>query len=71
MTNAAPRPLRMILNTFTSGPQAWFFLAAERGYLREEGIELEFTDGDTAANAVPRVASGEFDVGYGDMNAPS
>ena len=69
MTNAAPRTLRMILNTFTSGPQAWFFLAAERGYLREEGIELEFTDGDTAANAVPRVASGEFDIGYGDMNA--
>lgn len=69
MTNAAPRTLRMILNTFTSGPQAWFFLAAERGYLREEGIELAFTDGDTAANAVPRVASGEFDIGYGDMNA--
>ncbi len=69
MPLASPRKLRMILNTFTSGPQAWFFVAAERGYLREEGIALDFTDGDTAANAVPRVASGEFDVGYGDMNA--
>jgi NitT/TauT family transport system substrate-binding protein len=69
MTQAPPRKLRMILNTFTSGPQAWFFVAAERGYLRDEGIELDFTDGDTAANAVPRVASGEFEVGYGDMNA--
>ena len=67
--SAAPRNLRMILNTFVSGPQAWFFLAEERGYLREEGIELTFTPGDTAANAVPRVASGEFDVGYGDLNA--
>ena len=65
----APRALRMILNTFVSGPQAWFFLADERGYLREEGIELHFTPGDTAANAVPRVSSGEFDVGYGDLNA--
>jgi NitT/TauT family transport system substrate-binding protein len=64
-----PRRLRMILNTFISGPQAWFFLADDRGYLREEGIALEFTPGDTAANAVPKVASSDFDVGYGDMNA--
>ena len=41
------RTLRMILNTFVSGPQAWFFLAGERGYLRDEGIALEFTPGDT------------------------
>lgn len=63
------RTLRMILNTFYSGPQAWFFLADDRGYFRDEGIALEFAEGDTAANAVPRVASGEFDVGYGDLNA--
>ncbi len=63
------RTLRMILNTFYSGPQAWFFLAEDRGYLREAGIALAFTEGDTAANAVPRVASGEFEAGYGDMNA--
>ena len=41
------RTLRMILNTFVSGPQAWFFLADERGYLRDEGIALEFTPRDT------------------------
>ena len=41
------RRLRMILNTFVSGPQAWFFLAGERGYLRDQGIALEFTPGDT------------------------
>jgi len=63
------RRLRMILNTFISGPQAWFFVADDRGYLREEGIAIEFTPGDTAANAVPKVASSEFDVGYGDINA--
>ena len=27
----APRRLRFILNTFYSGPQAWFFLADDRG----------------------------------------
>ncbi len=63
------RPLRMQLNTFYSGPQAWFFLADERGYLRDEGLEIEFTEGDTAANTVPKMAAGGFDVGYGDINA--
>jgi NitT/TauT family transport system substrate-binding protein len=63
------KPLRMQLNTFYSGPQAWFFLADERGYLRDEGLEVEFTEGDTAANTVPKMAAGGFDVGYGDINA--
>jgi NitT/TauT family transport system substrate-binding protein len=61
--------LRFILNTFYSGPQAWFFLAEDLGYFREEGLSISFTEGDTLANAVPRVASGAFDVGYGDVNA--
>ena len=61
--------LRMILNTFYSGPQAWFFLASDRGYFAEAGLEVQFTEGDTLANAVPKVASGAFDVGYGDLNA--
>lgn len=66
-----PTPVRLnfILNTFFSGPQAWFFLADDRGYFREEGLEVVFTEGDTLANAVPRVASGAYDAGYGDMNA--
>ena len=63
------RNLKFILNTFYSGPQAWFFLADDRGYFAREGIRVEFTQGDTLANAVPKIASGEFDVGYGDINA--
>ena len=63
------RTLRMQLNTFYSGPQAWFFLADERGYLRDEGLAIDFTEGDTAANTIPKMAAGGFDVGYGDLNA--
>jgi NitT/TauT family transport system substrate-binding protein len=71
MTTHTPKPLRLrfILNTFYSGPQAWFFLADDRGYFRDEGLEVEFHEGDTLANAVPRLADGLFDAGYGDMNA--
>ena len=67
------RTLRMQLNTFLSGPQAWFFLADERGYLRDEGLAIQFTEGDSAANTIPKMAAnagpGGFDVGYGDINA--
>jgi NitT/TauT family transport system substrate-binding protein len=65
----APQRLRFILNTFYSGPQAWFFVADDKGYFREEGLVVEFTEGDTLANAVPRLADGLYDAGYGDMNA--
>ncbi len=64
-----PTPIRMILNTFYSGPQAWFFLADDLGYFAEEGLTVAFTQGDTLANAVPKVASGAYDIGYGDLNA--
>ncbi len=61
--------ISMILNTFYSGPQAWFFLADDNGYFAEAGLSVTFSEGDTLANAVPKVASGAFDVGYGDLNA--
>ena len=61
--------LSMQLNTFYFGPQAWFFLADERGYLRDEGLALAFTESNTAANTIPKMAGGGFDVGYGDINA--
>ena len=56
------RTLRMQLNTFYAGPQAWFFLADARGYLRDEVLAIEFTEGDTAANTIPKMAAGGFDV---------
>jgi NitT/TauT family transport system substrate-binding protein len=64
------RTLRMQLNTFLSGPQAWFFLAQARGHLAAEGLALEFVEGDTAANTIPRMAAdSSLDIGYGDLNA--
>jgi NitT/TauT family transport system substrate-binding protein len=63
--------IKMALNTFYSGPQAWFFLAADLGFFRDEGLEVNFIPGDTAANVVPRLGDSSlgFDCGYGDVNA--
>ena len=60
MTTRPLRTLRMQLNTFYSGPQAWFFLADARGYLRDGCLAIDFTEGDTAANTIPKMAGGGF-----------
>ena len=61
--------LRMLLNSGYSSVNAWFCLAEDRGYLREAGLQLTFTDGRGAYTAAGRTADEGFDIGYGDVNA--
>lgn len=61
--------LNMVLNWKYQGPQGWFFLAEDRGYFAEEGIELLMDQGNGSGAAVPLVANGTYDVGFGDINA--
>ena len=63
------RRYRVLLNSNFSGPQAFFFLAQDRGYLRAAGLDAEFVGGDGAAAIVPRIGGEGFDFGYGDLNA--
>ncbi len=63
------RRYRVLLNSNFSGPQAFFFLAQDRGYLKAAGLDAEFVGGDGAAAIVPRVGAEGFDFGYGDLNA--
>lgn len=63
------RKVRFLLNSGFSGANSWFVLADERGYFREEGIEVEFTPGKGAFTAAGRMVEEGYDVGYGDVNA--
>lgn len=69
VARAQTTTLKMILNWRYQGPQAWFFDAADKGYFKEEGIELVMDQGDGSGAAVGKVASGAYDVGFGDINA--
>lgn len=66
---AQARRYRLLLNTSLSGPVAFFLLAQDKGYLRDEGLDIDMTPGGGAAAIVPQVKDGDFDVGYGDMSA--
>ncbi len=65
----APVKLKMVLNWKYEGPQGWFFLADDRSYFRDEGIEITFDQGNGSAAGVPLVANGSYDLAFGDINA--
>jgi NitT/TauT family transport system substrate-binding protein len=60
---------KMILNWRYQGPQSWFFQAQDMGFLKDEGVELEIDQGEGSAAAITKVATGAYDIGFGDMNA--
>ena len=61
--------IKMILNWKYEGPQGMFFLAQDRGYFRQEGLDVTFDQGNGSGAAVPQVANGAYDMGFGDINA--
>ena len=61
--------LKMVLNWKYQGPQGWFFLAEDKGYFKAEGLEITIDQGDGSATPIPKVASGTYDIGFGDINA--
>jgi len=65
----APTKLKLVLNWKYQGPQGMFFLADDRGYFKAEGLEVTLDQGNGSGAAVPLVANGTYDVGFGDINA--
>jgi len=63
----APTKVKFILNWKYYGPQAWFFLAQDKGYFKAEGLEVEFDQGDGSPGAPTKVAQGAYDAGFGDL----
>lgn len=61
--------MKMVLNWRYQGPQSWFFIAQDKGYFKEAGVDVEIDQGDGSSAAVGKVASGAYDIGFGDMNA--
>lgn len=66
---ASELELKMILNWRYQGPQGWFFLAEDNGYLAEAGIHVAMDQGNGSGAAVGQVAGGAYDIGFGDVNA--
>lgn len=51
------------------GPSAPYFLAIDNGYFAEAGLSVEITAGQGSLDALPKVASGAFPIGFADINS--
>lgn len=49
------------------GPAAPYFLAIDNGHFAAEGLEVEIAPGQGSLDAIPKVATGAFPIGFADM----
>lgn len=51
------------------GPSAPYFVAIDKGYFADAGLAVEVTAGQGSLDAIPKVATGAFPVGFADINS--
>ncbi|HLL26120.1 MAG TPA: ABC transporter substrate-binding protein [Xanthobacteraceae bacterium] len=71
----AQTPIKFLLDGKIDGTTTPFLLAIDKGYFRAEGIDVTILEptppdqGDGAQETIKRVAAGEAEMGFGDINA--
>lgn len=65
----AQTKLRMVLDWKYQAQMGVFFLAADRGYYKDENIEVVFDQGEGAGAAAPKIVSGSYDMGFGSIDS--
>jgi NitT/TauT family transport system substrate-binding protein len=69
LTAQAQTKIKMVLNWKYQGPQAWFFMAQDKGYFKAEGLDVEIDQGEGSSASITKVAGGAYQAGFGDLNA--
>lgn len=65
----AQTDIKFTLDWRFEGPAAGFLLAQDRGYFADEGLNVTIDTGNGSVEAIPRVATGAYQMGFGDINS--
>jgi NitT/TauT family transport system substrate-binding protein len=65
----AETPMPFTLDWKFEGPAAPYFVALDKGYFAAEGLTVEISEGAGSLDAIPKVATGAFPVGFADINS--
>src|SRR5688500_11441029 len=65
--SAQRKDVKMMLDWVMQGTHAPFFVAQEKGYYKEGGLNVTVEAGKGATNVAVIVASGTFDFGWVDL----
>src|SRR6187399_492153 len=68
-TGQAQTPVKFTLDWRFEEPAAPFTVALDKGYFKVEGLEVTIDTGSGSRESIPRVASGTYDIGAGDVNS--
>ncbi len=66
---SADTKIKFALDWKFEGPSAPYLLALEKGYYKEQGLDVTIDSGSGSLDAIPRVASGTYPIGFADINA--
>ncbi len=67
--SAQDTDLKFALDWKFEGPSAPYLLAAENGYYADAGLNVTIDSGQGSLEAIPRVASGTYQMGFADINS--
>ncbi len=66
---AAQTPIKFTLDWKYEGTASPFLLAHQKGYYKAEGLDVSIDTGNGSLEAIPRIASGTYQIGLGDINS--
>ena len=64
-----PRPWTLILDFVPTGEYIPHYTALEKGWYRDEGLDVKIVRGQGSGDTVKRIAAGQGEVGIADMSA--
>ncbi|TNF57219.1 MAG: ABC transporter substrate-binding protein [Rhodobacteraceae bacterium] len=66
---AAQTQLSFALDWKFEGPSAAYFAAIDNGHFAAEGLEVTIEAGSGSVETIPKIATGAFPIGFGDINS--